>query len=104
MATKPHAVQNWIKSFTTLKIHIHNDRQFISTQFGPDSTKIFIGELQIVANCSIKKLNKEFTPKNKSHPNIMKTLNSIQFRSSNTRKLTSKQERNNQYILGKLYG
>jgi DNA-binding transcriptional regulator GbsR (MarR family) len=71
--------------------------------FELDLTKTLIG-LQIVAKTFSSKLNKEFTS---AHPNIfyfietlnsIQTLNDIKLQSNNTRKLTSKQERNNKRL------
>jgi hypothetical protein len=75
--------------------------------FPPKIWARFDKNIDRTTNCCesfLSKLNKEFTS---AHPNIfyfMETLNSIQtlnyikFRSNNTRKLTSEQEKNNKFL------
>ncbi|XP_022164638.1 uncharacterized protein LOC111029781 [Myzus persicae] len=87
--------------------YVHDTYIMSDSIFPPKIWARFDKNIDRTTNCCESfhsKLNKEFTT---AHPNIfyfMETLNSIQtlnyikFRSNNTRKLTSKQEKNNKFL------
>ncbi|KAF0748929.1 Integrase catalytic domain-containing protein, partial [Aphis craccivora] len=87
--------------------YVHDTYIMSDSIFPPKNWARFDKNIDSTTNCCESfhsKLNKEFT---RAHPNIfyfMETLNTIQtlnyikFRSNNTRKLTSKQQKNNKSI------